>query len=90
MLVQDVLDRVVRETVAARLPTYRRTVDLTDDVALGSEGLGLDSVSLVELLLDCEAACGVSFPAALFADGPLTIGALVAHARRQSAARAIV
>ena len=53
---------------------------LPDDLKLGPDGLGFDSVRVVELLLACEDHFGVAFPAELLA-APLTIGMLVAHAR---------
>ena len=58
--------------------------DLTDDVALGRGGLGLDSIALVELLFACERHFGFAFPATLLDGGPLTIGRLAGHARAQS------
>jgi acyl carrier protein len=59
--------------------------DLVDDLPLGEQGLGLDSVSIVELLVACEARWKVPFPAALLHE-PLTIGALTRHLARALAA----
>ena len=58
-----------------------RPDELTSDVDLGPAGFGLDSISLVELLLICEEHFGVPFPFSLFDDGPMTVGRLVAHAQ---------
>ena len=58
------------------------TGTLADDLTLAEDGLGLDSVGLVELLLACEDLFGAGFAAKVLADTPLTVGKLVAHARR--------
>lgn len=57
---------------------------VADDAPLtGRLGLGLDSVRLVELLLDCELRFGVTLPAEeLLAGPPLTVAALAAHVVR--------
>ena len=47
----------------------------------------MDSVSIVELVLDCEEALAISIPAALF-DGPVTIGRLIEYTVRAAAERA--
>lgn len=49
------------------------------DVPFGSGGLGMDSVSVVMLLLECEARWGVAFSAELLEKQPLTLGRLVDH-----------
>lgn len=61
--------------------------ELRDDLDLGPAGFGLDSISLIELLLVCEEHFGCPFPSTLFDEGPLTVGRLVAHAQ-QAAHRA--
>ena len=74
---------LIRQTVRTRVPDSwysAHAAEVGDDVAVGGSGLGLDSVAIVELLLECEAAVGVPFPAAIFDDGPLTVGRLIAHA----------
>lgn len=73
---------IVRDTVRARVPDAWYGRDLPDDTAVGRAGLGLDSIAIVELLLDCEAVLGVPFPAAIFDTGPLTVRRLIDHARR--------
>jgi acyl carrier protein len=42
--------------------------DRIDDVPLGAEGLGLDSIAIAEVLLDCERHFGVRLTDLL--DGP--------------------
>lgn len=71
---------VVRNLVRARVNGSRRAAELADETAIGSTGLGLDSIAIVELLLECEAALGVPFPSAVFDGGPLTVRRLIDHA----------
>jgi acyl carrier protein len=53
---------------------------LADQVSLGSEGLGLDSIEIVELLLDCEEQLGgETDPNALLDSGTVSIGRLIDH-----------
>jgi hypothetical protein len=49
---------------------------LLPDLPLGPGGLDLDSVALVELLLECERLCGRELVATFLAHGVLTVGAL--------------
>lgn len=67
--------------VLARAPLARERADLPADLRLGAGGLGLDSIALVELLLDCERRFGIPRPVELLDGPPLTIGRLVAHIR---------
>jgi acyl carrier protein len=78
---------VIREVLRSRTPLTWRDRELPDDLRLGGQGLGLDSVSIVELMLDCEEALAISFAADLF-DGPMTVGRLVDYAVRAAAERA--
>jgi acyl carrier protein len=75
------IDDEVRDLLRARAPLARSRADLPDDLRLGSGGLGLDSIALVELLLDCEQRFGIPRPAGLLAGEPLTVGLLVDHVR---------
>lgn len=68
----------VRAVVRGFLPSWFAG-SLEDDSPLGSSGLGLDSVAIVELLVACEASFGVPFPDSLLDAPPLTIGRLTAH-----------
>jgi acyl carrier protein len=70
----------VRALIDAALPVEPE--DVTDDAALGEDGLGLDSVGVVDLLFACEERFGIELPAEVVLDGDgsaLTVGALVAH-----------
>jgi acyl carrier protein len=53
---------------------------LPADLRLGAGGLGLDSIAMVEMLLECERRFGVPM-AGLLEGAPLTVGLLIAHAR---------
>jgi acyl carrier protein len=54
---------------------------LPAELRLGAGGLGLDSIAMVELLLDCEQRFGLTTAAELLAGAPLTVGRLIAHVR---------
>jgi acyl carrier protein len=58
-----------------------------DHTPLGADGLGLDSVAVVELLLECETEFGIRLPPDLFAGGPVTVGALCAAVENARAGR---
>jgi len=67
----------VRAIVAARVSRLSDS-DLIDDVPLGSEGLGLDSIAIAEVLLDCERRFGVRLTDLL--DGPaITLARIAAR-----------
>jgi len=54
------------------------TEGLGRDVPLGAGGVGMDSVSIVMLMLECETRWGVSFPAEMLEE-PLTLGRMADH-----------
>ena len=68
----------VRALLASRFGEGRFDA-LTDDTDLGPAGFGLDSISLVELLLVCEEQFGRTFPFTLFDEGPITVRRLADH-----------
>jgi acyl carrier protein len=69
----------VRWLIRMKATPGLRAGDLPEDLSLGSNGLGLDSIALVELLLACEEHFSLPFPAALIDRAPLTIGHLIEH-----------
>lgn len=79
------IEETVRDLVRSRAPLARAHAELADDLRLGPGGLGMDSIALVELLLDCEQRFGFRSgswsPGELLEGPPLTIGRLVAHVR---------
>ena len=72
------IETLVRDIVRARTPH----AVLSDDAPLGSDGLGLDSISMAEVLLDCEERFGVDVTALLEGE-PLTLRHLIAHVTAQ-------
>jgi acyl carrier protein len=81
MDIETSIQNVVRELLRSRA-LHRPFADLPDDLRLGPGGLGLDSIAVVELVLDCERRFGVS-PMALLDGAPLTVGRLVTGLRLQ-------
>jgi acyl carrier protein len=76
--VQDAVHEIVRARGAA---FDQHSVEKTNGLELGSSGLGLDSIAIAEVLLDCERRFGMSFTDLL--DGaPITLGSLIARAAR--------
>jgi acyl carrier protein len=79
------IDEAVRDLVRSRAPLARAQSELADGLRLGPGGLGMDSIALVELLLDCEQRFGLRpgswKPAELLEGPPVTVGRLVAHLR---------
>ncbi|MGZ5433992.1 MAG: hypothetical protein ACXW5U_26815 [Thermoanaerobaculia bacterium] len=65
---------VVRAIVQAHAPG----TTLDEELPLGAEGLGLDSIAIAEVLLECEERFGASCGQLLESDG-LTIARLVRH-----------
>jgi len=74
------LDAAVRELIRVRAQ-LAAGAELPDGLLLGASGLGLDSIAVVELLLDCERRFGVPRPVELLDGPPLTVGRLVDHLR---------
>lgn len=72
------IDIIVQDIVRARASRVGASDVLPFDVALGAEGLGLDSIAIAEVLLDCEQRFGVS-AISLLEGEPLTLTRLVAH-----------
>jgi acyl carrier protein len=68
----------VYEILATRWPGRFADDQLADRVSLGTGGLGLDSIEIVELVLECEERSGRTRAAQeLLEAGPVTIGRLI-------------
>jgi acyl carrier protein len=67
--------------VYAILAARSHGVELHAGTPLGSGGLGLDSIALVEVLLECEDRFGVDVAAESLAQSPLTVGLLLERIR---------
>jgi len=71
---------IVRKRVAHSLPPG----PLAGELRLGGEGLGLDSISIAEVLLECEQRFGVGVTQLLEGE-PLTLARLIEHVERATA-----
>jgi acyl carrier protein len=71
----------VEDEVAELLRQRNPRVPLRADLPLGSAGLGLDSIALVEVLLAVEEKFGVVLAAELLASETMTVGALTDRVR---------
>ena len=69
---------IVRDIVRARVSRIAAGEEIPDDITLGEDGLGLDSIAIAEVVLDCELRFGVGV-AALLEGEPLTLTRLVTH-----------
>lgn len=79
------IDTIVHDIVRTRTSRAIPNEELTPDAALGSDGLGLDSISIAEVLLDCQQRFGVSVTGLLECE-PLTLRKLVEHLQQETAA----
>jgi acyl carrier protein len=70
---------VIRTILLTTWPHRFTRSQLADDISLGNEGLGLESVEIVEVLLACEQQCGGRITPELFANLPLTVRSLADH-----------
>jgi acyl carrier protein len=80
------VENALLDLIRSRAP-LAGTRELAGDLRLGAGGLGLDSIALVELLLDCERRLGLANVAELLEGPPLTVGLLIAHARAAAGRR---
>lgn len=71
----------VRDAFAALWPGRFDASELAEDVSLGKDGLGLDSIDIVELALACEERVGQRGydVDALLESRPVTIGRVIDH-----------
>jgi acyl carrier protein len=75
------LERAVRDLVWRRARLAGAAADLAGDFRLGPGGAGLDSITLAEVLLECEQRFAVSIGLELLDGPPLTLGRLVGGVR---------
>jgi acyl carrier protein len=67
----------VRALLRSRALLAPESAELPEDLRLGAGGLGLDSISLAEILLDCERRFGIPPLIELLEGPPLTVGRLL-------------
>jgi hypothetical protein len=70
---------IVRDTLLTLWPGRLTAAELEESVSLGHDGLGLDSIEVVEVLLACDARCRGDASEKLLERGPVSIGGLVDH-----------
>ena len=72
---------IVRAAIAGLWPDRFGERELVEGVSLGDDGLGLDSIEIVELVLESAERAGVPGYDAdqLLEDGPVTLGRLIDH-----------
>jgi acyl carrier protein len=71
----------VDDEIRAILRARNDRVELDSETPLGAEGLALDSIALVEVLLECEERFGVQLAADLLDGEALTVGRLIEKTR---------
>jgi acyl carrier protein len=71
----------IDEQVHAILRRRNPHVALLPDLPLGGDGVGLDSISLVEVLLECEETFAIQIAAELVEQNALTVGLLIERVR---------
>lgn len=71
----------IEALIRRHAPSFWRERALTPDLRLDDEGIGFDSVALLELLLACERELGLSLPPDFLLDDAMTVGRLVEKLR---------
>lgn len=67
-----------RKVVLAIVKAHAPDTSIDEELPLGAGGLGLDSIAIAEVLLECEERFGISCGLLLESDG-LTIARLAQH-----------
>lgn len=71
----------VRKLIATH--SSRSIDDISDEVTLGSDGLGLDSIAIAELLLECQRRMGLDATPLLDGEA-ITVGRLIGYLTSQA------
>lgn len=74
----DDVEHELQQMVRNHVPAALSSQGFAHELPLGAGGLGMDSVAVVMLLLECEARWGVAFPAEMLEE-PLTINRMARH-----------
>ena len=85
MTATQTIARIVHDIVRSHASRKMAVDELEHDVALGADGLGLDSIAIAEVLLECQQRFGVSVTQLLERE-PLTLQLLVAHVEQEALA----
>lgn len=78
MKVASSIEPIVREIVRARASRAVTAQEFSSDTLLGADGLGLDSIAIAEVLLDCQQRFGISVTS-LIEGEPLTLERILVH-----------
>ena len=70
---------IIHDVLLTEWPGRFPAGQIEEAVSLGEDGLGLDSIEIVEILLACEERCGGRTTEALLASGPVSFGRVVDH-----------
>jgi len=79
------IGHAVRQLIRRLAPALRAESQLADDLPLAQDGVGLDSLGIIDLLLACESVFEIEFPVEFLNDGQLTVGDVIAHVDRARA-----
>jgi acyl carrier protein len=85
MSATETIASIVRDIVRTHASRAIAAEELSGDLTLGADGLGLDSIAIAEVLLDCQQRFGVGVTELLEGE-PLTLRRLVAHLEQETAA----
>jgi acyl carrier protein len=85
MSAMESISTIIQEIVRTRASRAVAGEELLDDAPLGAGGLGLDSIAIAEVLIDCEQRFGVAVTG-LLEGAPLTLRRLVAHLEQETPA----
>ena len=77
----------IDDDIRAVLRARNDRVELLAHTPLGSNGLGLDSIDIVEVLLECEERLGIVIAADLLDGETLTVGRLIDRAHAAAGSR---
>lgn len=76
---------IVRDIVRAHASRALAADEIEYDLPLGADGLGLDSIAIAEVLLDCQQRFGLSVTELLERE-PLTLRKLITHLEQETPA----
>jgi len=68
----------LHQMIMKHVPAALSADGIDRELPLGAGGLGMDSVAVVMLLLECEARWGIAFPAEML-EQPLTQERMIRH-----------
>jgi acyl carrier protein len=76
---REQVSAAIHEIVLQHRPRGYANGDLDEEISLGEDGVGLDSIEIVEILLACEELSGQPVTEELFVVLPLTLRRVIDH-----------